>query len=326
MTLTDPQPRRALFDLQVNGFAGVDFQQEDLSMDQLRHAVTALKRHEMHRVLLTLVTDRIEALCRKLEQLERFRRADPELAAVIAGYHIEGPYLSPKPGFCGAHPAEQMKAPDLGEYRLLQEAAGGNIRLITIAPEWGGSDEFIAQVSKGKVIISLGHTAATDEDIDRAISAGASMCTHLGNGCPGEMHRHDNIVQRLLARDELVACFIPDGIHIPPHALKNMFRAKPRGKVILTTDCMAAAGAPAGRYTIGRLEIEVGPDRVVRQPGQTNFAGSSLTLEEGVANFARWTGLSAEEARALGSTAVADLFGIELPLIGENGIPLTHTL
>lgn len=307
--------RPALFDLQANGFAGVDFQRADLTPDQLRRAVDGLRRHHMHRILLTLITDEIDSLCRKLERIEEFRARDATVAETIAGYHIEGPYLSPKPGYCGAHPPDRMKAPDLREFERLQGAAGGRIRVITIAPEWRGSDEFTAECARRDVCISLGHTDASEADIDRAIAAGARLCTHLGNGCPSEMHRHDNITQRLLARDELIACFIPDGIHIPPHALKNFFRAKPPGKVILTTDCMAAAGAPRGRYSIGRLEIEVGEDRVVRHPGETTLAGSALTLEKGVSNFSRWTGMPETEAWHCASTAVAELFGTELPPI-----------
>ncbi len=283
--------RPALFDLQVNGFAGVDFQQAGLTKDQLQHAVRELRQHGIYRIFLTLITDEIDVLCGKLERLERFRDEDPVIHETIAGYHIEGPYLSPKPGFRGAHPAEKMKAPDLKEFERLHAAAGERIRIVTLAPEWEGSDAFIREAVSRGVAVSLGHTDASHGDIDRAIEAGATLCTHLGNGCPGDMNRHDNIIQRLLARDELTACFIPDGIHIPPHALKNLFRAKPGGKTILTSDCMAAAGAPNGRYTLGRLEIEVGDDRVVRQPGQSNLAGSALTLEQGVMNLSRWLDL-----------------------------------
>lgn len=307
--------RPALFDLQVNGFAGIDFQQADLSLAQLRGAVDAMRNHKMHRIFLTLITDDIEALTRKLVRLEEFRRQDPLIGKTICGYHIEGPYLSLKAGFRGAHPGDKMKAPDLAEFNRLQSAAHGNIRLLTIAPEWDGSDAFIEEVTRNNVAVSLGHTDASEEEIDRAIAAGARFCTHLGNGCPGEMHRHNNITQRLLARDELIACFIPDGYHVPPHVLKNFFRAKPAGKTILTTDCMAAAGAPSGHYQLGDLTIEVGNDRVVRQPGKSNFAGSSLTLDEGVANFSKWTGVSENEAWTMASQSAADLFQIELPLI-----------
>ncbi len=307
--------RPALFDHQVNGFAGIDFQRSDMTREMLRTAVQELRKHGIYRIFLTLITDEIEALCGKLERVETFRAEDPLIHETVAGYHIEGPYLSPKPGYRGAHPAEKMKAPDLREFGRLQAAANGGIRILTLAPEWEGSDGFIREVVSRDVAVSLGHTDASHEAIDRAIRAGATLCTHLGNGCPGVLDRHANVIQRLLARDELTACFIPDGIHIPPHALKNLYRAKPKGKTILTSDCMAAAGAPNGRYTLGELEIEVGDDRVVRQPGESNLAGSALTLEEGVMNFSLWLDVPMEEAWALGSTAVADRFGIELPMI-----------
>jgi N-acetylglucosamine-6-phosphate deacetylase len=124
-------------------------------------------------------------------------------------------------------------------------------------------------------------------------------------------------MQRLLARDELTAFFIPDGIHIPPGVLKNSFRAKPPGKALFTTDCMAAAGAPPGVYTIAQHKLEVGEDRVVRMPGSKGFAGSALAPDEGVANLQRWLALGKTEARALFSTTIADAFGIQLPTLPD---------
>jgi N-acetylglucosamine-6-phosphate deacetylase len=134
----------------------------------------------------------------------------------------------------------------------------------------------------------------------------------LGNGTPGELPRHDNITQRLLARDELTACFIPDGVHLPPFLLRNFFRAKPAGRVLFTTDAMAGAGAPPGRYMLEKLSIDVGGDGVARQPGGSGFAGSTLTPDEGVRRVARYLGLSLEAARAFWSDAPAAAFGIEL--------------
>jgi N-acetylglucosamine-6-phosphate deacetylase len=274
--------------------------------------VQSLWEHQTRRILLTLITDEIDSLCGKFARLEELRRADAQIAETICGYHLEGPWLSPEPGFCGAHPPERMCAPSLGDYRRLQDAAGGNIRLITIAPEWPGSDEFIAEVLRERVVISLGHTDASEAQIDTAIRAGATLCTHLGNGVPNTLHRHDNVEQRLLARDELTACFIPDGVHLPPFVLRNLFRAKPPGRAIFTTDAMAAAAAPPGRYTIGASEVE-SRDGVVRVPGKLNFAGSSLTPDRGVSNAAAWLGLSLADARALFSTTAARLFAITLP-------------
>lgn len=306
-----------LFDLQVNGFTGVDFQQPELLQHELRRAVEALHRHETHRVFLTLVTDEIDALCRKFARLEKFRRADPLLAETICGYHLEGPWLSPQPGFCGAHSGELQRAPTLADLRRLQEATGGHLRLITLAPEWPGSAEVIAAAVASGIVISLGHTDASEETIDEAIRAGATLCTHLGNGVPLTLPRHDNIVQRLLTRDELTACLIPDGAHLPPFVLKNFFRAKPPGKVVFTTDCMAAAAAPEGRYLLGAAEVE-SRGGVVRKPGEQLLAGSSLTPDRGVQNAARWLDLPLAEARAMFAERAADLFGIALPMLDGN--------
>jgi N-acetylglucosamine-6-phosphate deacetylase len=304
----------SLFDLQINGFAGVDFQDPALTGEQLTNALDTLAGGGTRRILLTLITDTLDALERKFAHLEALRARSPFIAEIICGYHLEGPWLSPEEGYRGAHPGECMCAPDISAFRRLQAAANGRIRLVTIAPEWPGSAEFIAEVVSQGVVVSLGHTNASEAQIDDAIRAGAKMVTHLGNGCPVILPRHDNVIQRLLARDELIACLIPDGAHLPPFALRNFFRAKPHGKVLLTTDAMAAAAAPPGRYRIGQLEVE-SRDGAVRAPGSANLAGSCLTPAAGVANAARWLGVSTQEARAMFSTRVAEVFGINLPLV-----------
>jgi N-acetylglucosamine-6-phosphate deacetylase len=304
----------SLFDLQVNGFAGVDFQRPELAPDELRRAVAGLRRHGTARIFLTLITDEIDALCGKFARIEQMRAGDAEIAETVCGYHLEGPWLSAEPGFRGAHPAELMGPPRLADFRRIQQAAGGNVRLVTLAPELPGSADFIAALVAEGVRVSLGHTNADDAQIDAAIRAGATLCTHLGNGIPAVLPRHDNVMQRLLARDELTACLIPDGAHLPPFVLRNLFRAKPPGKVVFTTDAMAAAGAPPGRYTLGSLEVE-SADGFVRMPGQPYLAGSSLTADRGVANAAAWLGIAESAARPLFSTHPASLFGIAPPII-----------
>ena len=304
--------RLSLFDLQLNGFSGVDFQRPDLSQAGLRRAVDALHAHETFRVFLTLISAEPEALCRQFERIEHFRKFDPLIAETVCGYHLEGPFLRPADGFRGAHSADVQRPPDLAAFERMQGAAGGNIRLLTLAPEWPGSADFIGELVRRGVVVSLGHTDASEEEIDAAIHAGATLCTQLGNGVPQTLARHDNIVQRLLARDELTACLIPDGVHLPPFVLRNFYRAKPPGKVILTTDAMAAAAAPPGRYTLGAIEVEA-RDGAVREPGCAHLAGSSLTPDRGVANAARWLGISDDEARTMFSTRAAGLFGIALP-------------
>lgn len=284
------------FDLQVNGFAGVDFQQRDLSRADFERALEALERHETA-ILLTLITATIDDLEASLARFESWLRDSPR-GSVVEGYHLEGPYLSPEPGYHGAHPPGLMKAPDRGEFDRLWTASGGRLRIITLAPELPGSVGFIHHARGHRVVLSIGHSRADDRDLDAAIEAGLSMCTHLGNGVPLQLHRHDNIIQRLLARDELDAVFIPDGIHVPRATLQNFVRAKPRERVLFTTDCMSAAGAAPGRYRIGAVTVDVGPDGVVREPGKENFAGSSLTMGAAQDNVVRLLGWAETEALA----------------------------
>jgi N-acetylglucosamine-6-phosphate deacetylase len=307
----DPGAASGLFDLQANGFAGVDFQQADVPAVELERAARALHRHGTTRILLTLITQTIDRLCARLAHYERLRAGHPVLAATIAGYHLEGPYLHPAPGFHGAHDPSLMKAPDRAEFDRLWAAAGGRLRLLTLAPEWPGSAGFIRHAVSHGVRIAIGHSDADARAIDAAVAAGLTLCTHLGNGVPMQLHRHDNIVQRLLARDDLTATFIPDGLHLPPAVLRNFVRAKPAGRVLFTTDCMAAAGAPPGRYSLGALTVEVGADGVVREPGKPNFAGSSLTMDRAVANVSAFLGWTPEEARAACSARVAAALGMD---------------
>lgn len=312
MTRTDLSPDTRLFDFQVNGFAGVDFQSYDLNPEEMAHAVAALRRHRTTAILVTLITDRIDALCRKFEQIELIRRRDEHVAAVVRGYHLEGPWISSEPGYYGAHPVERVCRPSLSDYRRLRDAAGGHLRLITLAPEVDGCLEIMEEATRDGIRTSLGHTNASEQAIDMAIEAGATLATHVGNAAPLHLHRHDNVIQRLLSRDELIACLIPDGLHLPPFVLKNYYRAKPKGRVFFTTDCVTAAGAPPGRYTVGPHVVDVAEDGIVRLPGDKRFAGSSLTLDRGVENIVKWLGLDRAAAVEMCSILPARHFGIDL--------------
>ena len=157
-----------LFDFQVNGFAGVDYQSDQITLADMQRSVQALRDHDTAAIYLTLVTDEIDRLCAQFARFEKMCAADPAIAAMVAGYHLEGPWMSPELGYRGAHPPGPMHAPNDAEYRRLQAAAGGRIRLITLAPEWPGSAEFIARVTAEGVHVSLGHTNANEEQIDAA--------------------------------------------------------------------------------------------------------------------------------------------------------------
>jgi len=269
-------PLDGFFDPQVNGYAGVDFQRDGQTTDTLLAAVRAWRRDGGSRFLLTLITDAWPRLLERLRHLRDLRMGHPELRDAIAGWHVEGPFLSDQPGFHGAHDPACMRDPRPSDMAELRQAVAGDALLLTIAPERRGAVEAIAAARGLGIAVSLGHTNASAAVLAEAVSAGATGFTHLANGCPQQLDRHDNIVWRVLDTPGLTVGLIADGIHVAPALFRLIHRVLPAERIYYTTDAMAAAGADPGRFTIGRLEVEVGADGVVRQPGRTNFAGSSL--------------------------------------------------
>lgn len=287
----------ALFDPQVNGFAGVDFQQDDLSSDQLLHAVRELRRHACGGILLTLITDEWPKMMKRLAHIKSLRDANPELTEAIAGFHIEGPFLSAEDGFRGAHNPGLMIDPTPDHIRELHDLTSDCVTLLTLAPERPGAIQAIELAWKNEIKISIGHTNATNQQLRDALKAGALGFTHVGNGCPRTLDRQDNIIWRAV-NSGLTLGIIPDTIHVSPDLFRIILSACASGEYSLTkrlyftTDAMAAAGAPPGTYTIGKVKIDVGADGVVRLPGQPYFAGSALTPLQGVIRAARMLGKS----------------------------------
>jgi N-acetylglucosamine-6-phosphate deacetylase len=259
-------------------------------------------QHGCTDVLPTLIAASPERLSGLFRVFVEAMKLDADVCASIPGFHLEGPFISPVDGARGAHPLAHVQAPNLKVWREVQRAAEGKIVLQTLAPEWKGAPAFIRKLRAEGVAIAVAHTMANRAEIAAAAEAGATMSTHLGNGCPQMMHRHANPVMAQLAEDRLVACLIADGIHLPPEVLHIYWRAKGAGNCVIVTDSMAAAGAPPGRYTISDMVVEVGRDRVVRQPGFPNFAGSSLTMDRAVANTVAFTGASLAEVWDASST------------------------
>ena len=306
-----------LFDLQVNGFAGVDFQQENLSGEQLLHACRHLRHYGCGQFLLTLITDHWEVLLRRLQHLIGLRAADKELQSAIAGWHIEGPFLSAEPGYSGAHVPEAMIDPRREHIRELRRITGEDPVLITLAPERPHSLPVIREAARKGMRVSLGHTNATLKNIRAAGRAGATGFTHLGNGCPRELDRSDNILWRILETPELLCGLIPDGIHVSPHLFRLFHRTIPRDKIYYTTDAMAAAGAAPGQYSLGKMSIEVGQDQIVRQPGQKTFAGSALRPIDGIVRAAKMLGLGWPDVWDYYSVQPASFMGMDY-LLGSR--------
>jgi N-acetylglucosamine-6-phosphate deacetylase len=304
-----------LFDAQVNGYGGIDFQQDDLKVGDLVSAARQLRSAGCTRFLLTLITDEWKKLTGRLRHLRELREQSAELQAAIAGWHIEGPFLSTEPGFHGAHDPALMCDPTRRQIGELRSITGDDLLLLTMAPERQGAIEAIEfAVSRG-IKISLGHTNASAEILLRAVKAGATGFTHLANGCPRELDRHDNILWRVFETPDLMVSLIPDRIHVSPILFRIIERHLTWHWIYYVSDAMSAAGMPAGKYRLGKLELEVGEDQIVRQPGKPLFAGSALRPIDGVFRAAEMVECSWQEVWPRFSQVPAKLMGLKNELL-----------
>jgi N-acetylglucosamine-6-phosphate deacetylase len=293
-----------LFDLQLNGFGGVDFNAPDLTADRVEEALERIRATGVTRCLPTLITSSFDDFAARARVLAGVP------SPAIAGIHMEGPYLSPEDGPRGAHLRAHVRPASVDDFRRRQEAARGRIVLVTLAPEAEGAIALIEYLVASGVRASLGHTAATPEQIARAIAAGATLATHLGNGCAHLLPRHPNTIWELLAADTVFATLVVDGHHLPPATVKSMIRAKGAGRTMLVTDAVAAAGCAPGTYTIGGVKSELSADGRVSLPGTPYLAGSALTMDRAIANTVRYTGLPIDTVIPMASTIPADYLGV----------------
>ncbi|HEY2952596.1 MAG TPA: N-acetylglucosamine-6-phosphate deacetylase [Verrucomicrobiae bacterium] len=320
LEVTDETPPRDLWiapplvDLQINGYAGVDFQQDNLSANQLLRAARGLRAAGCARFLLALITDVWPKLMARLRHVRELRAQSAELQKSIAGWHVEGPFLSAEPGFCGAHEPTVMCDPTPQHIHELRRVTGNDPVLLTVAPERDNAIAAIALAASLGLKVSLGHTNAPQKRLVQAIKAGATGFTHLANGCPRLLDRHDNILWRLFETPGLMVSLIPDQIHVSPALFRLIHRTMASGSIYYTTDAMSAAGAPPGRYQIGRLEVEVEEDQIVRQPGSPLFAGSALRPIDGVFRAAQMLDCAWQEAWGRCSDAPARFMGFSTGL------------
>jgi N-acetylglucosamine-6-phosphate deacetylase len=290
----------AFFDLQVNGYAGVDFNQDELDADQLHRACERLEADGVAGFLATVITDDLSAMRRRLSRIAELRDADPLAKRLIAGVHIEGPFLSATDGYRGAHPLDAIRPADVDSMTRLLDASHGLARIVTLAPECDPGLAVTRLLASRGIIVSAGHTDATLDQLCRAVDGGLSMFTHVGNGCPMQMNRHDNIIQRALClADELWLCFIADGAHVPFVALGNYLKLAHEDRTVVVTDAIAPAGLGPGRYRFGRWDLDIGQDMVPRAPDRSHLVGSGITMKQNADNLQRALGLSESVVRKL---------------------------
>jgi N-acetylglucosamine-6-phosphate deacetylase len=266
-------------DLQVNGYAGVDFNADDLPEERVHFACEQLLADGVAGILATIVTASIPKMSARLRRIADIHRRDPVVSSVVWGLHIEGPFINETPGYVGVHPPQDVRPGDLDLMKSLLDAGCGLTRLVTLAPERDPGLRVTRWLAGQKVLVSAGHCDPAIDELRAAIDAGLSLFTHLGNGCPTMLHRHDNIIQRVLSlREQLTICFIADGVHVPPASLGNYLQLAATDRSIVVSDAIAAARLGPGRYTLGGQSVNVGADLVARSADGLHFVGSTATM------------------------------------------------
>lgn len=257
-----------LTDLQVNGYAGLDLNTDPLLPETVRDISVKLWSEGVTTFFPTVITNSSERIVNYVSVIADACSRFPEAAGAVGGIHLEGPFISPENGARGAHPAEHVRPPDWDLFCEWQEACGGMIRIITLSPEWPDSADFIRRAAASGVTVSIGHTAATPEQIREAVEAGATLSTHLGNGSHQMLPRHRNYIWEQLAADELYASIISDGFHLPEAVMKVFLRMKP-GRIILVSDATGLTGMPPGDYT-----THIGGEVTLTEAGKLHLKGN----------------------------------------------------
>jgi N-acetylglucosamine-6-phosphate deacetylase len=288
-------------DLHVHGGAGGQAAGDDPA-DVAEQVLRAARFHASHGttcLLATTVSDTAPRLRATAAGVRMAMDAAAADGAVVAGLHLEGPWLAPSR--CGAHDPGTLRDPDLAELADLIDAAGGAVRLLTLAPELVGADALIAAAVARGVVVSVGHTGATYAQARAAFDAGARHLTHLGNAMRGIDRREPGPITAALADERVTVEVIADGHHVHPGLLRLAAIAAP-GRLVAITDAISAAGLPDGEHRLGTLAVTVRHGRVALAGRPETLAGSVLTMDRAVATLVTAGVAPIDAIRAAGAT------------------------
>lgn len=297
-------------DLQVNGFRGVDFSGPDLTAEEFRRACDELRCAGTAAFLPTMITSPLEVYRRNLPLMAALMD-DPDLAGCALGFHLEGPFLSATEGARGIHDKRYIRTPDPALFDELMDLARGKIRLLTIGGDVEGATDLARHAVSRGVVVSLGHHLAGAADMRRLADAGARALTHLGNGVPVVLPRHDNPIMAGIAEDRLIGMIITDGHHLPPSVITAIVRGKGAGRLIVTTDASPVAGLPPGRYALPGLDVILEESGFLHDADSPYLAGSSATMLHCMNHLAGLGLLSLDELIAVGFHNPLRLIGLD---------------
>jgi N-acetylglucosamine-6-phosphate deacetylase len=298
-------------DIQVNGFDGHDPNAADADAGVTAAVVRSLWRFGVSGACITICTESEPHLLRSLAAVAAACEADPLIAESVVGIHVEGPHIAREDGPRGAHPLRHVRPPDIEEYRRWQVAAGGRIRIVTLSPEYDEARAYIEAIVADGVVASIGHTAATSDQIRAAVDAGARWSTHLGNGAHVVIRRHPNYIWDQLAEDRLSAGFIFDGQHLPPAVMQSVIRAKGIERSILVSDALFVAGLRPGVYHLpDGAAVELQVTGRLELAGTPYLAGAVAALPVGIGNAMRHAGVTLSEATRMVTANPSRLLGL----------------
>ena len=285
-------------DLQCNGAHGIDLV---LEPERLWDLAALLPQYGVTAFLPTVISCPPHVVDRALATLANrpagFRGATP------LGLHLEGPMLNPARR--GAHPQEQLRAP--ADTPVHSWTAAGGVAMVTLAPELPGALDAIRMLRAAGVVVSAGHTDATDGELTIGVDAGVTAATHLFNAMPPFKHRAPGAVGAILADSRITPGLIADGVHVHPTAVAAAWAALGPSRMALVTDAVAPLGCPPGPFRFGTIEVTVGPNSVRLADG--TLAGSVLAMDQAVRNLVAFTGCDAHNAIGAASTTPARVIG-----------------
>lgn len=285
---TLPWVAPGMVDLQINGYGGIDFNTPPLTEEAVHQVTRRIAALGVTTYYPTVITNSGEQIEQLVATIASACRADSFTDSCIAGIHIEGPFISPVDGARGAHDKAFVCAPDWSWMERWIKAAQGKLSILTLSPEWDNAPAFIRTCVQHGIRVSIGHTVASPEQIQQAVAAGASLSTHLGNGAPGMLPRHSNIIWEQLAHDELSTCAIADGFHLPDSVLKVFLKVRGE-QLIIVSDAVYLSGMEAGEYDthIGGRVVLTPEGRLHTAANPEILAGSAQMLPANIEHIAR---------------------------------------
>lgn len=302
-----------LFDIQVNGAVGVELSSAGLTEDGVVAVLDKMLRDGVFRCCPTLTTNAPETMISAAARIASALEKRPDLRPTVWGIHLEGPFISTAEGAVGAHPKRFCVPYSRELFDRVQDACGGLAKLVTLSPEYEGAGEFVRFLRSRGVVVAIGHTNATCAQIDEAVSAGATLSTHLSNATRHLLPKWENYFFGQLADDRLTASLIVDGFHISPQLVRAIVRTKGLDRIVLISDQSPLSGFAPGRYKTELCELEIQPNGKVTLAGDANLlACASFPVSHCVANVASIEGLTLAQVYPSATTVPARLLGAPL--------------